>query len=158
MHSPLSETFLNLTTQSYSFSYCHWCIRQVLLSKTRPPWLVRAGAVFIYTCDYSGYPRLWIFRYKVTEVDADVKRRLRLGCMKEIRQPSTTFSSWPRLRSQITDLGIPYFFTCHTCLTSPQTSVLNVSRKYPGREKPNGFKPKGERFGTYETDKRQGRY
>lgn len=35
------------------------------------------------------YPRLWIFRYKVTEVGADGKRRLRLGCMKEIRQPST---------------------------------------------------------------------
>ena len=70
---------------------------------------------------------------KLSEVGADGKRRLRLGCMKKS-------GSLP----QIIDLGIPYFFTCHTCLTSPQTSVLNVSRKYPGREKPTGFKPKGK--------------
>ncbi len=58
--------------------------------------------------------------------------RLRLGCMKKS-------SSLP----QISDLGIPYFFTCHTCLTSPHCLRLERIEKIPGREKPKSFKPKG---------------
>lgn len=75
-----------------------------------------------------------VFRYEVTAGGDAGKRPPPAWRHEKIRQPSAICAK----------SGIPYFFTCHTCLAPPVPSVLIVSKKSPGREKPQGFKQKGK--------------
>jgi len=79
-----------------------------------------------------------IFRYKVTAGGDGGKRPPAAWLREKIRQPSAICAK----------SGIPYFFACHACLAPPVPSVLIVSKKSPGREKPQGFRQKGEKQKT----------
>ncbi len=79
-----------------------------------------------------------VFRYKVTPGGGSGKRPPAAWLREKIRQPSAICAK----------SGIPYFFTCHACLPPPVPRVLFVSKKSPGREKPQGFKQKGEKQKT----------
>ena len=86
---------------------------------------------------YLRLPRPLVFRYEVTAAGDAGKRPPPAWLHEKIRQPSAICAK----------SGIPYFFTCHTCLASPP-AVLIVSKKSPGCEKPQGFKQKGKKQKT----------
>ncbi len=61
--------------------------------------------------------------------------RLRLACVKKIRQPSAICAK----------SGIPYFFACHACLAPPVPSVLIVSKKITRTREAARLQTKGKK-------------
>ena len=92
----------------------------------------------ILSFDVLWLSRPSVFRHKVTPGGGSGKRPPAAWLREKIRQPSAICAK----------SGIPYFFTCHACLSPPMPCVLFVSKNSPGREKPQGFKQKGEKQKT----------